>query len=165
MCTSESESMKRNVYNESKLDQIWFHVDLKKYLMIGSCTLTTCLCVFLCKENVENLYLFIYKYPMFFYVVFVFLYSDKFTVFFYMLYSRGRQCRPWSADVLQSLAPTLRNTSPALISLFRCVWLGLELNSTGQQLSRTDVTYPCYIEYIIFKQITNKKYIYIYIKM
>ncbi len=30
MCTSESESMTRNVYNESKWDQIWFHVDLKK---------------------------------------------------------------------------------------------------------------------------------------
>ncbi len=28
-----------------------------------------------------------------------------------------------------------------LISLFRCVWLGLELNSTGQRDSRTDVAY------------------------
>ncbi len=30
-----------------------------------------------------------------------------------------------------------------LISFFRCVWLGLELNSTGQRHTRTDVAYPC----------------------
>ncbi len=29
-----------------------------------------------------------------------------------------------------------------LISLFRCVWLGLVLNSAGQRHSRTDVAYP-----------------------
>ncbi len=30
-----------------------------------------------------------------------------------------------------------------LISLFRCVWLGLELNSVGQRLSRTKLAFPC----------------------
>ncbi len=53
-------------------------------------------------------------------------------------------------DVLQSLVPTLNKPHlpvalvilKTLISLFRCVWLGLKLNSAGQQPSRTDVTYP-----------------------
>ncbi len=30
-----------------------------------------------------------------------------------------------------------------LISFFRCVWLGLELNSAGHRPSRTEVAYPC----------------------
>ncbi len=47
-----------------------------------------------------------------------------------MHYSRGRQRRSWSADVLQSLAQPLKKTQlpvalvilKTLISMFRCVW-------------------------------------------
>ncbi len=50
---------------------------------------------------------------------------------------RGGERWSWRATLLQSLAPTLKNPGiipvcikKTLISCFRCVWLGLELNST-----------------------------------
>jgi len=53
--------------------------------------------------------------------------------------------------VLESLAPICINTpvlkfqvpSETLISCFRCVWLGLELNSAGTPASRTEFGDPC----------------------
>ncbi len=78
------------------------------------------------------------------------LYLNNTVLFVVLPYSRGRQRRSCSADVLQSLAPTMKKPHlpvalvilKTLISLFRCVWLGLELNSTGQRHSRTDAAYP-----------------------
>ncbi len=54
-------------------------------------------------------------------------------------------------DVLESLAPICINTpvlkfqvpSETLISCFRCVWLGLELNYAGTPASRTEFGDPC----------------------
>ncbi len=51
-----------------------------------------------------------------------------------MFYDRVPQIFPWRSNLLQSLAPTLIKLtylwfSNDLISIIRCVWLGLELNS------------------------------------
>ncbi len=64
-------------------------------------------------------------------------------------YTRGWSSR---ATLLQSLAPTLKNPGEkipdrilkTLISYFRCVWLGLELNSAGHRPSRINVPHPFY---------------------
>ncbi len=70
-----------------------------------------------------------------------------------ILYIRGRQRRSWNAvyrcpaefrsNPEKTHLPVALVILKILISLFRCVWLGLELNSTGQRHSRTDVVYPC----------------------
>ncbi len=57
----------------------------------------------------------------------------------YILYIRVPQIFPWRSNLLQSLAPTLiilpiwdfLMILKTLISMLRCVWLGLEVNSAG----------------------------------
>ncbi len=67
--------------------------------------------------------------------------SYRLTLFIVICYSKAGVTK--RACVLQSLAQTCLNTLPwkfpvyTLISCFRCVWLGLELNSAGHQSSRT----------------------------
>ncbi len=72
------------------------------------------------------------------------------------LYARGGERWSWRATLLLSLAPTLKNPGEkipncilkSLISCFRCVWLGLELNSAGTPVLQDQRSPPLlYAEY------------------
>ncbi len=78
----------------------------------------------------------------------------------------------WRATLLQSLAPTLKNPGEkipnyilkTLITWFRCVWLGLELNSAGTRPSRINVPHPWFIYTTVQKFGVSKVFFFFFSK-